>query len=122
MARSDTTQDSKLAGVAVGGSVPHTSSLRRMRARLGRCAAGMSTATLGVSVATMAAAQSGGGFKTAPKSPEAEAAAEAAAASEGIDMILGIPVNTLFFVAAGLIGLFWFTLGGGRKPKISRSG
>jgi len=96
--------------------------MQRMRGRLGQCAAGISTTALGITVAAMAAAQSGGNFKAAPKSAEAAAAeAEAAAASDSIDMIFGIPVNTLFFVAAGVIAVFWFTLGGGRKPKVSRN-
>jgi hypothetical protein len=91
-----------------------------MRGRLGQCAAGISTAALGITVAAMAMAQSRAGFQTAPKSAEAEAA-EAEAASAMPDAILGIPVNTMFFVAAGVIALFWFTLGGGRKPKVSRN-
>ncbi len=91
-----------------------------MRGRLGQCAAGISTCALGITVAAMAAAQSGKNFKAAPKSAEAEAA-DAAAAAAAPDMILGIPVNTLFFVAAGVIAVLWFTLGGGRKPKVTRS-
>ncbi len=115
MARSDTTQDLELAGEAVAGNAPRTSSMQRMRGRLGRCAAGISTGALGITVAAMAVAQSGGNFKAAPKSAEAEAAAGMP------DMILGIPVNTLFFVAAGVIAVLWFTLGGGRKAKVSRN-
>jgi hypothetical protein len=79
----------------------------------------MSTTALGITVAAMAAAQSGKSFKMAPKAPEAEV--EAAAASDSLDMILGVPVNTIFFVAAGMIAVFWFTLGGGRKPKVTRT-
>jgi hypothetical protein len=93
--------------------------MQRMRGRLGQCAAGISTAALGISVAAMAAAQSGRNFKAAPKAPESEA--ELAAASDSADMILGFPVNTLFFIAAGVVAVFWFTLGGGRKPKVTRS-
>jgi hypothetical protein len=88
-----------------------------MRGRLGRCAAGISTFALGITVAAMTVAHAGGNFKAAPKSAEAEAA-EAAAAS---DMILGIPVNTIFFVAAGVVAVLWFTFGGGRKPKVTRN-
>ena len=120
MARSDTTQDLELAGAAAAGNAARISRMRRMRRRLGRCAAGISTCALGITVAAMAAAQSGGNFKAAPKSAEAEAA-EAAAASVMPDAILGIPVNTLFFVAAGVLAVFWFTLGGGRKPKVTRN-
>ena len=36
------------------------------------------------------------------------------------DMIMGIESNTIFFIAAAVFGLFWFTLGGGRKPKYRR--
>ena len=35
-------------------------------------------------------------------------------------MILGVPANTIFFVTAGVLALLWFTLGGGRKPKVTR--
>ncbi len=119
MAKSDTTQDLELAGAAVAGTVPRISGMQRMRGRLGQCAAGISTCALGLTVAAMAAAQSGKTFKVAPKAPEAEA--EAAAASDSIDMILGIPVNTIFFVAAGVIAVLWFTLGGGRKAKVTRN-
>jgi hypothetical protein len=94
--------------------------MQRVRWRLGQCGAGISTAALGISVAAMAAAQSGKNFKAAPKSATVEAA-EAEAAASAPDMILGFPVNTLFFVAAGVVAVFWFTLGGGRKPKVTRS-
>lgn len=120
MAKSDTTQDLELAGAAVAGTVPRISGMQRMRGRLGQCAAGISTCALGITVAAMAAAQTGGNFQVAPKSAEAEAA-EAEAASAMPDAILGIPVNTLFFVAAAVIAVFWFTLGGGRKAKVSRN-
>jgi hypothetical protein len=99
-----------------------------MRGRLGQCAAGISACALGITVAAMAAAQqqniyekpAKGRFLAAPKSAEAEAA-EAAAAAGMPDVILGIPVNTLFFVAAGVIAVLWFTLGGGRKAKVNRN-
>jgi len=91
--------------------------MQQMRGRLGQCAAGISTCALGLTVAAMAAAQSGKNFKVAPKAPDAEA--EAAASTT--DMILGVPVNTIFFVAAGVIAVAWFTLGGGRKPKVTRN-
>jgi hypothetical protein len=102
--------------------------MQRIRGRLGQWAAGISTCALGISVAAMAAAQqqniyekpTKAQFQVAPKSAEAEAA-EAAAAAGMPDVILGIPVNTMFFVAAAVITVFWFTLGGGRKPKVSRS-
>lgn len=118
MARSDTTQDVELT---VAGNAQCNASAQRMRGWLGRCAAGISTCVLGIAVAATAAAQSGGNFKMAPKSAEAEAA-DAAAASVMPDAILGVPVNTLFFVAAGVLAVLWFTLGGGRKPKFSRKG
>jgi hypothetical protein len=91
--------------------------MQRTRGRLGQCAAGISTTALGITVAAMSAAQAGRNVKAAPKSAEAEAA-EAAAAT---DMILGIQVNTLFFVAAGVVAVLWFTLGGGRKPKVTKN-
>lgn len=55
-----------------------------------------------------------GGFKQAPKPEDAEAAAS------GLDYIMGFHVNTIFFVVASLIAVYWFTMGGGRKPKVSR--
>ena len=95
--------------------------LQQMNGGLGRlairCAAGVSTFTLGITVAAMAVAASK--FKEAPKSAEVEAQA-AAAADSAPTMILGIEANTIFFIAAGVAALFWFTLGGGRKPKVSR--
>ena len=118
MAKSDTTQDLELAREAVAGNAPRKSSVRRLRRRLSELAARISACALGIAVASMVTAQNvygqtgGGRFQAAPKAPEAEAAAS--------DMILGFPVNTLFFVAAGVIAVFWFTLGGGRKPKVTR--
>ena len=99
-----------------------------MRRWLGRCTAGISTCTLGITVAAMAAAQQQNIYETpttpqfqpAPKSAETEAA-EAAAAAAMPDMILGFPVNTLFFVAAGVIAVLWFSFGGGSKAKVSRN-
>ena len=127
MERSDTTQDLELACEAVAGNAARKSRMQRIRGRLGRCAAGISTCALSITVAVMAAAQQQNIFEEstkpqfyeAPKSAEAEAADAAAAAAES-DMILGVHVNTIFFVAAALIAVLWFTLGGGRKPKVSR--
>ena len=93
---------------------------QRLSGRLGRCVAGVSTCTLGITVAAMAMAQqkpSKGRFQAAPKSPDAEVDAEAAA--QATDMIFGIPANTIFYVAVGVIALFWFTMGGGRKAKVT---
>jgi len=87
----------------------------KARIALARWAAGAAAAAFCLTVAAMAAAQGTGGqrsgaaFKQAPKSVEAEA--------QGVDMILGIPANTIFFVAAGVIAIFWFTVGGGRRAK-----
>ena len=97
------------------------SRFQRLSGRLGRCIAGVSTFTLGISVAAMTMAQqnpSKGRFQAAPKTPEAEAADAEAAAQAG-DMIFGIPANTVFFVAVGVVALFWFTMGGGRKAKVT---
>ena len=119
MAKSDTTQDLGFSCTVDTGNALRKSALGRLRGRLGRCAAGISTFTLGISVAVMAAAQQGSSgvpkkdqFELAPRAPEPEA--------EMIEQIFGIPVNTLFFIAAGVIAVFWFTLGGGRKPKVTR--
>ena len=97
---------------------------QRVSGQLGRCVAGVSTCTLGITVAAMAMAQQNtfekpakGRFQAAPKSPDAEVDAEAAA--QATDMIFGIPANTIFYVAVGVIALFWFTMGGGRKAKVT---
>ena len=98
----------------------------QLRRRLGQGAAGISTFTLAITVAALAMAQqqniyekpTGSRFKAAPKPPGAEGEAEAASA--GLEVIMGVHVNTLFFVATGVIALFWFTIGGGRKPKVTR--
>ncbi len=91
--------------------------------RLRRWAAGVPALMFGLTVAAAAVAQDFGDeakfgqFKTAPKAPDSE---DAAMAAQSADMILGIPANTLFFVAAGAIAIFWFTVGGGRKAKLER--
>jgi len=38
------------------------------------------------------------------------------------DSIMGVHVNTIFLVAVGVIALYWFTLGGGRRAKIKKLG
>ena len=99
--------------------------IQRLSRQLGKCAAGVSTFTLGISVAVIAMAQqqnifekpAKGRFQTAPKSPDAELDPQAAA--QAGDMILGIPANTIFYIVAGVIALFWFTMGGGRKAKVT---
>lgn len=83
----------------------------------GRCAAAISIVALGIAVSTMAVAQQGGRFKAAPEAAAPQEAVDAGTA----DLIFGIPANTLFFIAVGAIAVFWFTLGGGRKAKISRN-
>jgi len=60
--------------------------------------------------------EGGARFKGAPPDPEAEAQAAEAAA----DYYFGIHVNTIFFVPAALVAIIWFTVGGGRKAKVSR--
>lgn len=96
------------------------------RARwLMRQCAGLATFAFCLVVTAMAMAQQhnpfdpkankgGGQFKAAPVSEDAEAA------SGGLDYIMGVHINTLFFVTAGLIGIYWFTMGGGRKARVSR--
>ncbi|HUS55088.1 MAG TPA: hypothetical protein VMY41_13945 [Thermohalobaculum sp.] len=86
-----------------------------------RRAVGISTCVLGISVATMALAKKPAKFATAPGAPDAEAAAEGEASSIIPDMIMGVSTHTLFFVAVVVFALFWFTLGGGRKPKVTRN-
>ena len=73
--------------------------------------AGVSTFTLGITVSAMAFAARN--IKEAPKSAEAGDSASM--------LILGCDASTLFFVAVGAIALFWFTVGGGRKPKVTRN-
>ena len=65
--------------------------------------------------------EAGAQFKAAPAAPPTEEEAKAAAEAAALigDTILGIPLNTIFFVAAAVIALFWFTIGGGRKPKVA---
>jgi len=90
---------------------------RRVPRFVRRCAEGMGTFLLATMVATQIAAQGfgagastrGGRFTSIPKPQD-----------EGGDMILGIPANTIFFVAAGIIAVLWFTVGGGRKAKVTR--
>ena len=49
--------------------------LQRVSGPVGRCAAGISTCMLGITVAAMAVAQSGGNFKAAPKPLETKRSA-----------------------------------------------
>lgn len=84
---------------------------------LRRGAEGVATLSLAVSVSAVAFAQSGQGsgnrhFKGAPVPKEDNG---------GLDTIMGIHINTIFFIAVGVIALLWFTVGGGRKAKIGRS-
>lgn len=54
-------------------------------------------------------------FKAAPVAASVQEA-------EAGDLILGmVPADTLFFITAAVIAVFWFTVGGGRKPRIGRS-
>ena len=125
MARSDTTpdlaaQDLELAGAAVAGPPPRQSSARWLRRRLGELSAGISTCALGIAVASTVVVQNvygqtGGKFQAAPNAPEA-----GGDASSGFDEVLGVSVNTLFFIAAGVVAVFWFAFGGGRKVKVGR--
>ena len=105
-------------------SNPYTSKLSRLIQIPGRCAAGVSAFSLGITVAAMAMAQQQNNymqpeksrFQGAPKAPDAEAAE---AGAQAPDMILGIEANTIFFVAAGMVAVFWFGFSGGRKAKIT---
>jgi len=86
----------------------------RRRALHAPAAATVLALSLPVEVLAQSSAQGTGNrhFTAAPV-PKVDGAAEA-------DMILGIPANTIFFAAVVVIGIFWFTLGGGRKPKLDR--
>ena len=89
---------------------------------LGRWAARTSACALGITVASMVAAQNVYGqdrinhknFKLAPNLPEAEAAAEA---TEKVFYVLLI---TGSLAAAWVILFFWFVLGPGRKSKFTQ--
>ncbi len=100
-------------------SVPRNnqfSKVRKAAATVARQCAGLATFVFCLAVTAMAMAQqsSSGRFKAAPVPQGAEEG------GEGLDYILGIHVNTIFFVAVVAIGIFWFTLGGGRKAKVGR--
>lgn len=102
----------------------NTPKLYRLVQIPGRCAAGISAFSLGITVAAIAMAQQQNiymkpektQFQAAPKAPDPEAVE---AAAQAPDMILGIPANTIFFVAAGVVAVFWFGFSGGRKAKIT---
>ena len=115
MPKSDTRQDIELACGAVAGRPARTSNLQRLRCRLSGLAGRISTCALGIAMLSMVMAQNvygqtGGRFKAVPKADD----------DAGLDMIFGIPANTLFFAAVGVFALYWFTLGGGRKAKINK--
>jgi hypothetical protein len=120
MATSDFTQCAALPPV----SGERGARLNQLRGRLGRVAAAASVAWLSLTVTVMAQTQniyekpSSGRFKAAPKAPDAEAEAEASVLAT--DFILGIHVNTIFFIVAAAICVLWFTVGGGRKPKVTQ--
>ncbi len=88
---------------------------RKFVAMAVRQCAGLAAFVFCLAVTAMAMAQqsSSGRFKAAP-------VPEGADGGGGLDYILGIHVNTIFFVAVVAIGVFWFTFGGGRKPKVGR--
>jgi hypothetical protein len=123
MISKDAPRAASMIRVDAGRGVPSGSSVQRARAQLSRIASGAAAAAFCLTVAAAAAAQGLGEktqanrFKSAPKAPEPE---DAALAAQTGDMILGIPANTIFFVAAGAIAIFWFTVGGGRKAKLER--
>ena len=114
----DAVRDKVSGTVAAGIHSGQKTPMRRLSRRLARYGAGLSTGVLAASVAVMATAQqatkgSGPRFSAAPNASDAEGDSLIG------DAILGIPVNTIFFIAVGVIALIWFTIGGGRKPKIS---
>lgn len=99
-------------------SVAEDSSPARRVGAVRQLAEGAGTFALAVSVSVIAHAQSnssqgtGNRHFTAAPIPKGE--------EDGLDMIFGIHVNTLFFIAVGVIALIWFTVGGGRKVKLGR--
>jgi len=38
-------------------------------------------------------------------------------ATDSIEAAIGIPTNALFLIVVTVIGLYWFTIGGGRRAK-----
>lgn len=113
-------------------TIPGTSHVARFRwmsdrvsRAASRCAAGIFVCLLIVSTAPIVHAAQNiyekpakARFQAAPIAPPTEA--ELAEAATAPTMILGVPANTIFFVTAGVLALLWFTLGGGRKPKVTR--
>lgn len=91
----------------------------RISAAVRRFMAGIGTFALAALVATQVEAQLlGGGAGSAAKAGKHFVSAPVPKAEEGGDMIFGIPANTIFFVAAGIAAVLWFTVGGGRKVKV----
>lgn len=127
MAKSGVAQGGAPAGAAIVPAAEGGRGPRRLRSRVARYAAryaaAASTAWLVLAVAAQAKMENifmkpeASQFKAAPKPPGAE---EEEAAAASIDYILGVHVNTIFFVAAAVIGVLWFWRGGGRKAKVTR--
>ena len=124
MAKSGTAREIHLACAAAGRAGARETRLQRIPSRLGRWAARTSACALGITVASMVAAQNVYGqdrinhknFKFAPNLPEFEAEA----AAEATEKAFYVPLITGSFVVAGVILFFWFTLGPGRKSKFTQ--
>ena len=122
MAKSGTAREIHLACAAAGRAGARETRLQRIPSRLGRWAARTSACALGITVASMVAAQNIYGqdrishknFKLAPNLPEAEAAAEATEKAFYVLLITGS------LAAAVVILFFWFVLGPGRKSKFTQ--
>jgi hypothetical protein len=90
-----------------------------------RDAYALTVIAVGTVLPMLAAAQDFGEGKPGPQFKQAplQKGAEAAAAAQDADMILGlVHANTLFFIVAGVGAVFWFLFGGGRKARVGRSG
>lgn len=101
-------------GCDTGCDTGHGAGLRRRWARLSDVLlAGVLTLYVPVAAYAQTKPASGTGNRHFSAAPVPKSDEEA----NSLDYIMGVHVNTLFFVAVGVFALFWFTLGGGRKAK-----
>ena len=120
MAKSGTAREIHLACAAAGRAGARETRLQRIPSRLGRWAARTSACALGITVASMVAAQNVYGqdrinhknFKLAPNLPEVEAAAT--------EKAFYAPLLMGSLVAVGVILFLWFALGPGSKSKFTQ--
>jgi hypothetical protein len=126
MGRHSVAQSGNSARIAGALKVEDETRLKKLRSRFARYGAAASVAWFSLCVTAAAQigtnpfkAKTGAAFKGAPPPPP-DPEAQAKAAEEATNYVLGVHVNTIFFVAAAVIGVLWFTLGGGRKAKVTR--